>query len=132
MKEFVYKEKVIARLIESGDWKEGLAFYSNDAEFIQVGTWFYDKGKQIQNHVHNKFPRTADMTCEAIYMVSGRMRVNLYTLDKHFVEAFEAKEGEIVVLLEVGHGFEILEDNTKVLEIKNGPFMGVDKDKEKF
>ena len=132
MKEFIYNEKVIARLIEPDDWKDGLSFFSNDAEFIQVGTWSYSKGKQIQNHVHNEFPRTAYLTCEAIYMVSGIMKVDLYTMDKMFVESFEAKQGDIVVLLEAGHGFEILEDNTKVLEIKNGPFMGVDIDKEKF
>lgn len=132
MKEFICNGTVLARLIEPRDWKEGLGFHSNDAEFIQVGTWFYNKGKQIQNHVHNKFPRTADLTCEAIYMVSGKMKVNLYTMNKTFIESFEAKQGDIVILLETGHGFEILEDGTKVLEIKNGPFMGVDVDKEKF
>ena len=132
MKEFLFENKVLARLIEPDDWKEGLGFFSNDSEFIQVGTWFYDKGKQLQNHVHKEFTRTAYRTCEAVYMVAGRMKVNLFTLDKQFVESFEVKQGDTLILLESGHGYEILEDGTKVLEIKNGPFMGVDVDKEKF
>ena len=132
MKEYTFEGKILARLIEESDWKPGLGFYSNDPEFIQVGTWFYDKGKQLQNHVHNEFERTATRTCETVYMVSGSMKVNLYTLEKLFVESFNIKQGDTLILLDSGHGYEILEDNTKVLEIKNGPFMGVDVDKEKF
>lgn len=132
MKEYTFQGKILARLIEPDDWKKGLGFFSNDQEFIQVGTWFYDKGKQLQNHVHNEFARTAYRTCETVYMVSGRMRVDLYTLEKNFVESFEVVQGDTLILLESGHGYEILDDSTKVLEIKNGPFMGVDVDKEKF
>lgn len=132
MKEFTFEGKVLARLIEPSDWKEGLGFFSNDREFIQVGTWFYNKGKQLQNHVHNEFERTAFRTCETVYMVSGSMRVNLYTLEKDYVESFDIKQGDALILLDSGHGYEILEDGTKVLEIKNGPFVGVDIDKEKF
>lgn len=65
-------------------------------------------------------------------MVSGSMRVNLYTLDKEFVTTFDIKQGDTLILLDSGHGYEILENDTRVLEIKNGPFMGVDIDKEKF
>lgn len=132
MKEYTFDGKILARLIESGDWKKGLGFFSNDNEFIQVGTWFYDKGKELQNHVHNKFERTALRTYETVYMVSGSMRVNLYTLEKEFVTSFDISQGDTLILLDSGHGYEILSDDTKVLEIKNGPFMGVDIDKEKF
>jgi len=132
MKEFTFEGRILARLIKPEDWIKGLGFFSNDNEFIQVGTWFYDKGKHLQNHVHNEFARTAYRTCETVYMVSGKMRVNLYTLEKKYVESFEIRQGDTLILLDSGHGYEILEDDTKVLEIKNGPFMGVDADKEKF
>ncbi len=132
MREFIFEGKLLARLIEPDDWKEGLSFFSNDQEYIQVGTWCYDRGKQLQNHIHNEFSRSALRTHETVYMVSGSMKVNLYTLEKVFIESFEVKQGETLILLDSGHGYEILEDGTKVLEIKNGPFMGVDIDKEKF
>lgn len=132
MKEFIFEGIKLARLIEPEDWKEGLGFFSNDEEYIQVGTWFYNQGKQLQNHIHNEFVRTANRTYEAVYMVSGKMRVDLYTLNKIYVESFEIKKGDALILLNSGHGYEILEDNTKVLEIKNGPFMGAEIDKEKF
>lgn len=40
-------------------------------------------------------------------------------------------KGDLIVLLSGGHGFEILED-TKFFEVKQGPFIGTDNDKEKF
>jgi len=34
------------------------------------------------------------------------------------------------VILRGYHGYEILEDDTRVLEVKNGPFTSVEADKE--
>ena len=34
-----------------------------------------------------------------------------------------------MVMIAGGHGFEILEPNTKIVECKNGPFISVEKDK---
>lgn len=132
MQEFKKDDVVLARLFGPDDWKPGLGFFSNDEEYIQAGTWYYDAGKQLQDHVHHKFERVALRTCETVYMVSGSMRVRLYTLDKEFVTSFDIHQGDTLILLNSGHGYEILEDRTKVLEVKNGPFMGVDVDKEKF
>lgn len=132
MKVYKKDEKILAKLITPEDWKPGLGFFSDDNEFIQVGTWFYDAGKQLADHVHNEFDRNATRTCEAVHMVSGSMRVRLYTLEQEPVAVFDIKQGDTLILLDSGHGYEILEDGTKVLEIKNGPFMGVDVDKIKF
>jgi len=40
-------------------------------------------------------------------------------------------EGDIIILLRGAHGYEILEDGTQVLEIKNGPYLK-DKDIKRF
>ena len=37
-----------------------------------------------------------------------------------------------MICLEGGHGYEILEDNTRVLEIKNGPYPGPEKDRRRL
>ena len=49
MKEIIKDGKVVARYIIESDIKEGLNFYSNDDEFIQVGAWNYDNGKKLQS-----------------------------------------------------------------------------------
>lgn len=133
MKEITKDGVTLARLIEKEDIKPGLNFFSKDPEFIQVGVWgHYENGKYLQNHLHNKFDRTANRTYEAVYMVKGSMDVEIFDLDKNPVDKFNIHTGEILILMECGHGYTITEEDTTVLEIKNGPFAGVEKDKEKF
>ena len=45
---------------------------------------------------------------------------------------FVLYEGDLAVFTYGGHGYEILEDGTKIIEAINGPFMDVSIDKTKF
>ena len=132
MKEIVKNGKVLARHITALDFGEGLSFFSNDEEFIQVGAWSYDSGKNIEPHIHNEFPRTAARTCEVLYVISGTLEAKIYDLNKQLAETLRVKAGDALILLECGHGYSVLEDNTKVLEVKNGPYFGPEKDRERF
>lgn len=133
MREITKDGLILARLIEPEDMKPGLNFFSKDEEFVQIGVWgHYENGKYLQNHVHNKFDRTAQRTYEALYMISGSMDVEIFTLEKEHVETFNIYKGEILILMECAHGYTITEEDTTVLEIKNGPFAGAAVDKEKF
>ena len=133
MREIVKGGKILARHILQEDIKPGLISFSNDDEFLQVVAWgHYEKGKYLQDHWHNAFERSATRTYEAVYVVKGAIEARIFDLDLVPVETFTVKQGEILILLESAHGYTILEDDTTVLEIKNGPFMGVEKDKTKF
>ena len=133
MKEIVKEGVVLCRLIELEDMKPGLNFFSKDEEFVQVGVWgHYENGKYLQNHVHNCIDRIANRTYEVLYMINGSMDVEIFTLDREHVETFSIHKGEILILMECAHGYTITEDDTTVLEVKNGPFFGADIDKTKF
>lgn len=69
---------------------------------------------------------------EVLYVVKGAMKANLYSADRKFVESALVKEGEFIILLNGGHGFEPLTDETVIFEAKNGPFVSVEHDKTKF
>ena len=62
-------------------------------------------------------------------MISGSLQVTIYDLDENVIDKFDVHKGEILILLECGHGYKILENDTKVLEVKNGPYMGAEKDR---
>lgn len=132
MKEIKVDNKVVARLISANDINEGLNFYSNDEEFIQVGAWSYNKDKDLLAHIHNEVDRTVNRTCEVLYVISGRLQATIYSLDEVEIANFNVETGEILVLLECGHGYKILEDNTKVIEIKNGPYLGAEIDRRRI
>lgn len=129
MREIKKDGAVLARHITPKDIKDGLNFFSEDNEFIQVGAWSYDSGKELLAHIHNEVPRTAVRTYEALYVISGSLTAKIYDLNGEPVEVFTVKAGEILILLECGHGYSILEDNTRVLEFKNGPYLGAQTDR---
>lgn len=132
MKKIEHKGKIISIIYRDDDWVEGLNFITPDELFVQVGSWWYDKGKKLDSHVHNEFRREAMRTQEMTYVKKGSMKVLLYDEEKNFLEDFVLYEGDLAVFAYGGHGYEILEDNTKIIEAKNGPFVDVETDKTKF
>lgn len=124
--------KIISIIYRDSDWVDGLNFITPDDLFIQVGSWYYPKGKKLASHIHKSFPRTAQRTQEMTYVKRGSMRVLLYDEKKNYLQDYILNEGDLAVFAYGGHGYEILEDNTQIVEAKNGPFTGPENDKEKF
>jgi len=132
MHEITERGTVIARVIRASDWKEGLSFYSKDNEFIQAGTWRYNAGKELLAHRHNPVERTATVTQEVVYVKHGRLAARIYGADRQLLETVELKAGDTLIALHGGHGYDILEDDTQVLEVKNGPYPGPERDRTRF
>jgi cupin fold WbuC family metalloprotein len=130
MKEIKYKNKTVAILHSYSEWKEGLDFLTPNETFIQVGTWCYPSGKVLKAHRHIVNERTAARTQETVIVLNGSMRIDFYDDDNNVFHQETVKTGDICVILSIGHGYEILEDNTRIVEVKNGPFTSVEKDKE--
>lgn len=125
-------DTVLAILIRDADWERRLNFLSSDKDYVQVGTWWYDKGQKLAPHTHKIEPRTILSTQEVIYVKEGRLKANIYTEKRELLRSFELGEKDILILLRGGHGYEILEDDTKVLEVKNGPYVGAERDRERI
>ena len=124
---------ILARYIPAAEaWKDGLQFFSQDQEYIQFGTWGYGAGKNLLPHIHNEVKREVYWTQEVIYVRKGRLRAHVYNTKEVKVQDIDLSEGDIIVLLKGGHGYTVLEDGTQVLEIKNGPYVGPDKDRRRF
>ncbi len=113
-------------------WTDQLCFFSSDEEYQQVGTWNYSSGKTLLPHAHNEVERVIFWTQEVLYIRSGRIKASIYDANERKVAEIEVCAGDILVLLCGGHGYEILEDKTQVLEVKNGPYMGADVDRRRF
>lgn len=132
MKEYKYLNRVLCLVYRDEDWVKGLNFITSDEYFIQAGSWWYDKGKKLDAHKHNVFERKSYRTQETVFVKSGSMLVRLYNEEGEFLEEFTLLEGDLAVFVSGGHGYHILEDNTKIIETKNGPFTGVENDKVRF
>jgi hypothetical protein len=117
---------LLARHVTAEEWgKEPIKFFSSDDEFNQVGMWAYDADKRILAHTHNDIDRVVTRTHETLYVRKGRVAVRIYNEARELVTTLEAGEGDILTLMSGGHGYTILEDGTQVLEVKNGPYVGL-------
>lgn len=132
MREIIKDGVILSRLINSNEITDGLNFFSKDDEFVQVGSWNYSEGKELQKHIHNVVERKITRTQEVLYIISGSIEASIYDLNEVFVDKLVASRGDVLILLSSGHGYRILENETKVLEIKNGPYLGAEIDRKRF
>lgn len=133
MREIVKDGVTLARHIIEEDMKPGLNFYSKDQEYVQVGVWgHYEKGRELGSHIHNCVERAINRTYEVLYVIKGSLKADIFDLEETKIETLIVKQGELLILLESGHGYSILEEDTTVLEVKNGPYLGAEIDRRRI
>lgn len=113
-------------------WKEGLNFFSRDEDFIQVGIWMYESGRELKAHIHNEVKREISWTQEVLFVRAGKLRANIFDTNEKKVAELLVTAGDVIILLRGGHGYDILEDGTQVLEVKNGPYSGAEVDRRRL
>lgn len=122
--------RCLAIVLREGDWlDEGFRIHTPDSEFVQVCTWVYPEGKHLAAHAHKQCPRTSDHTQEVVHIVSGRIVATLYNTEDVPVADIELRPRDTLIVLDGGHSYRILENGTRVLEVKNGPYPGLEADK---
>ena len=97
---------------------------------LQVGFVVYPEGGEIARHVHLPVGRHIVGTPEVLVIKKGRCEVDLYNDKREWVATRDLSEGDVILMVGGGHGFRMTED-TVFLEIKQGPYTGLD-EKERF
>ena len=96
----------------------------------QVGFIVYPKGSVIARHIHKPLERHIKGMAEVLVVRSGHCQIEVYDEQKSLVAVRDLYQNDVVLMVGGGHGFRIKED-TVLLEIKQGPYLGV-VDKELF
>jgi len=118
---------VIRRHFESG---EKYNFLTPPEYHLQLGVNFYVAGENIARHFHP--PKDVKITSvqEFILVHRGRVRLNLFNRELVRIRQVELADGDMVLLVDGGHGFDVLEETT-IFEVKQGPHDGAS-DKVRF
>ena len=96
----------------------------------QVGYVVYPKHGELVRHVHRPLERHLIGTSEVLILRQGHCEIDIYNDDRELVATRELNTGDLMLMVGGGHGFRMLED-TVFLEIKQGPYTGLD-EKERF
>ena len=126
----VAKDRVLAYIIRREMEPEKTMFLTPENLSFQAGFIVYPENSSIARHVHKPIDRHLTGTSEVLVVKKGRCEVDIFTDDKELAATRELRPGDVLLLIAGGHGFRVLE-NTVLLEIKQGPYTGLD-EKERF
>lgn len=121
---------VIAIIIRANYKKEGISFVTPNEYSQQMAYMHHPQGHVIAPHIHNEVIREIRDTKEVLVIKKGKLRCDFYTDEKEYVKSTIVETGDVIMLVQGGHGFECLEE-TEMIEIKQGPYAG-EADKVRF
>ena len=65
---------------------ERSTFFTDDSNDFQAAVFNLKVGQNIQRHIHNKNVRKVETTSEAIYIINGKIEVEIYDNSKTFIK----------------------------------------------
>lgn len=128
--EIYHKETLLAIIVSSRFDKPGIHFFTPNDFSQQLAYMKHPAGKIILPHVHNPVKREVHFTKEVLFIRKGKLRVDFYDEDKNYLESRILETGDVILLSNGGHGFEVLEE-VEMIEVKQGPYAG-EADKTRF
>jgi hypothetical protein len=129
--EYIYNNAELYSIILRNDYSgSSIAFFTPDSFSQQLGYLPHKPGNVIKPHLHKLSRREVEYTHEVLFIKRGKVQVNFYDTSKAHIGSEVLNGGDVILLCGGGHGFKVLEE-TVMIEVKQGPFMGLE-DKERF
>lgn len=120
----------IATIVNVAEFVDYRLDLCDESEALQVSGRCLEAETFVPPHRHNLLERTTTSTTESWVVFSGRIECNLYDLDGEKLLTRTLASGDCVILFYGGHSLRVLDNDTRMLEFKNGPYLGQTKDKE--
>lgn len=100
----------------------GHQFVTKPADPLQVGILDFPAGHRIAPHGHFPTERIVRHCVEVVHIQLGLVKLSLYSCENELFHEAILATGDTVLLIEGGHGFEMLEA-TRLVEVKQGPYL---------
>ena len=131
MVEYINNNNEVLAIIIPHKYREsGIHFFTPEDLSQQLAFMRHPIGKVIFPHVHNPVTREVHYTQEVLFIRKGKLRIDFDNNEKEYLESRIFQEGDVILLVSGGHGFEVLEE-LEMIEVKQGPYVG-DHDKTRF
>lgn len=131
MIEHIYSgDRLLAIIIPQNYRAAGVNFITPHNLSQQLAFIQHPPGRVIEPHCHNPVSREVLYTQEVLLLKKGRLKVDFYDDDRKYLESRILSAGDVILLADGGHGFEVLEE-IEMIEVKQGPYAG-DNDKTRF
>ena len=130
IEKYTHDDSLLALVIRAAYRADGIEFFTSDDSSQQLGYMNRPKDYIIPPHRHNIVKRDVHLTQEVLFIRSGKVRVDFFDNNQHYVESTTLLPGDVILLADGGHGFKMLEQS-EIIEVKQGPYCG-ERDKVRF
>jgi quercetin dioxygenase-like cupin family protein len=118
------RDTTLALVVRAVPAAPGAQFVTPSEAGLQVGVLTHAEGTSIPRHAHRPVERQVSGTSEVLLVRSGSCEVDIYD-DEELIATTRLSSGDVIVLLAGGHALRMLED-TVLVEVKQGPYFGVE------
>jgi hypothetical protein len=123
-------DQPLSYIIRGGTLPDRTTFLTPPEFKQQVGYIVYPAGGEVTRHAHRPIERHMIGTSEVLLVLKGHAIIDVYDDDHTLMASRELTTGDVMLMVGGGHGFRMIE-HTVFLEIKQGPYAGMD-EKEHF
>jgi hypothetical protein len=120
--------EILALIVRSGYRPDGVSFLSPSEWPLQLGVSTYLPSQVVRAHSHRPRRISIDSVQEVVHVDAGRIQVDFYDTGDHPAGTSDLSTGDTILFIRGGHGIRMLEE-TRIIEVKQGPYSGEADDK---
>lgn len=90
---------------------------------FQIGFHSRKKNTVLKPHLHPIHNFFITSSQEVLYVLEGKIQVDLYTTKKQLFKKIILRDGDSILFVSGGHGIKFLKQS-RVFEVKQGPYVG--------
>ena len=124
----IHNNILYAEIIFSEFNTDETVFLSDNNQSFQFGVLAHKKGFVENPHSHHKLPKQINDIQQMFVVQRGKIKINFHNDKNEIFETIILNKGDAINLVDGIHSLEVLE-TMQCLSVKQGPFLGIDKDK---
>lgn len=117
------KNKTLALFYSAKLKADGVRFLTPPNYPLQVGLLEHKNGRNVPPHQHRDLKYNVNTTQEFLYLEKGQADVVIYNKKWAKIKNITMKKGDFILFVSCGHSVKIYK-NSRIIEIKQGPFPG--------
>lgn len=126
MQEFFSRDSknLLVKVFKLDELKSRYNFLTDEEEPLQVGVMNITKNTGTDLHKHKKIRKEVCSTLESWLVLDGRVSVEVLDDKQNFIAKIVLTTGDLMLTYGGFHSLTSMDSCSKVLETRNGPYLG--------
>lgn len=123
IQEIKYHDKILALVFSKNLKADGVRFLTPLNYPLQLGLLEHKEGKRVLPHIHRDLKYKVNTTQEFLHIERGTAIISIFTKHWKKIKTIRLTKGDFILFVSGGHSVN-MSKNTRVIEIKQGPYPG--------